>query len=127
MKFMSIFESLTGSGLKDCILNDNITFIVNEGEMGKALGKGGNNVKRVEGVLKKKIKVVEFNPSVCKFVMNLLYPLHAKEVKEEDNVVSIYSDEYKTKCLIIGRDKHRLNFINSIVKRYFPEKDVKVQ
>jgi len=126
MKFMSIFESLTGAKLKDCILNEKVTFIVQAGEMGKAIGKKGSNIRRIEGVLKKKIRVIEFNEDVSKFVYNLLYPLKVKEVKEEDNVVNIYAEERKTKGMIIGRDRGRINSINDIVKRYFEISDVKV-
>ena len=56
MKYMSLFESLTGAKIKDCIVNDTIIFIVHENEMGKAIGKHGSNIKRVENALKKKIK-----------------------------------------------------------------------
>jgi len=126
MRFMSIFESLTGAKLKDCILDEKITFIVQENEMGKAIGKKGANIKRIGEVLKKEVKLVEFNSDAAKFVSNLIYPLHAKEIKEEDNIINIYVDDRKTKGLLIGRNKKRINSVDDIVKRYFDVIEVRV-
>lgn len=126
MRYISLFESLTGARVKDCIVNGTVMFIIHENEMGKAIGKHGSNIKRVENILKKKMKLVEFNKDVSQFVQNLIYPLKAKEIKEEDGIVTIYGDDRKTKGLLIGRDRHNISFVNDIVKRYFKVKEVKV-
>jgi len=126
IQYISIFESLTGARVRDCILNDFILFIVHENEMGKAIGKQGSNIKRVENTLKKKIKLVEFNNDVPQFVQNLIYPVKAKEIKEEEGIVTIYGEDTKSKGILIGRDRRNLNFINEVVKRYFEIGEVKV-
>ncbi|MBI2208126.1 NusA-like transcription termination signal-binding factor [Candidatus Woesearchaeota archaeon] len=126
MKFMSLFESLTGAKLKDCIANGSIMFIVQESEMGKAIGKKGSNIKRMENLLNKGVRLVEFNGDVCKFVANLVYPSKADDIREEDGIVSIYVRDAKAKGIIIGRDRHRINMLNSVVKRYFDVEEVKV-
>jgi transcription termination/antitermination protein NusA len=126
MGYISIFESLTGAKLKDCILNEHIMFIVHENEMGKAIGKKGSNIRRVEGMLKKKIRLVEFSSNSLKFVENLIHPLRANEIKDEENTITIYSNDTKTKGMLIGRDRHNIKSVNSIVKRYFDIKEVRV-
>ena len=126
MKYMSMLESLTGEKLKDCIVNEDITFVVQENDMGKAIGKKGVNIKRMEGIFKKRIKLIEFNNNVAQFVGNLINPVKAKEIREEDGIVNIYADDAKTKGMLIGREKNRINSINEIVKRYFQIKEVKV-
>lgn len=126
MRYISLFESLTGAKVKDCIVNDTVMFVVHENEMGKAIGKHGSNIKRVENALKKKIKLVEFNNDVSQFVQNLISPLKAKEIKEEDMIVTIYGNDTKTKGLLIGRDRHNINLTSDIVKRYFKVEEVKV-
>tara|TARA_Y100000310_G_scaffold344724_1_gene459052 strand:+ start:444 stop:854 length:411 start_codon:yes stop_codon:yes gene_type:complete len=126
MKFMSMFESLTGAKLKDCIFDDGLTFVVQENEIGKAIGKKGSNIKRIESVFKKKIKLIEFNGDVIKFVSNLIYPAKAKEIIEEEGIITICTHDKKTKGFIMGRDRHKINTINDIVKRYF-EVEVKVE
>ena len=126
MQFISMFESLTGAKVKDCILNDSLLFVVQENEMGKAIGKGGSNISRVEKVLKKKIKLVEFSSDIAQFVQNMIYPVKAKEIKEEEEIINIYCNDTKSKGMIIGRDRQNLKFVNDIVKRYFKIEEVKV-
>ena len=126
MKYISLFESLTGAKVKDCIANDSIIFIVHENEMGKAIGKEGSNIKRVENTFKKKIRLAEFNNDVCQFVQNLIYPLKAKEIKEEVGIVTIYGNDTKTKGMLIGRDRQNINSTANIVKRYFKIAEIKV-
>ena len=126
MKYISLFESLTGAKVKDCVVNGTIFFIVHENEIGKAIGKHGSNIRKINGILKKKVKVVEFNNDVSQFIGNLIYPLKVKEIKEEDSVVTIYGNDTKTKGMLIGRDKSNINSIKDIVKRYFEVIEIKV-
>ena len=56
-----VMENVSGARVKDCFQDDDtIYFIVAQGEIGKAIGKSGMNIKRVQDELHKKIKVVEF-------------------------------------------------------------------
>ena len=126
MKYISLFESVTRAKVRDCIVNEDVIFVVHENEMGRAIGKQGSNIKRIEGILKKKIRLIESSNDVSQFVQNLIYPIRAKEIKEEDGLVTIYGNDTKTRGMLIGRDKHKINSINDIVKRYFKIKEVKV-
>ncbi len=126
MKYMSLFETLTQAKLKDCILGERLLFIVEEGQMGKAIGKKGVNVKKIEGVLKKKIRLVEYSSDVLQFVRNLVYPLNVNEVKREEDCVVIAAPDTNTRSLLIGRDRNNLNELKTIVKRYFDVEDIKV-
>ena len=126
IKYITLFESLTGSKVKDCIVNEIIVFIIHENEMGKAIGKQGANIKRVENAIKKKIKLAEFYNDISQFIQNLIFPLKAKEIKEEDGIVTIYGHDTKTKGLLIGRDRRNINSVTDIVKRYFGVKEIKV-
>jgi N utilization substance protein A len=126
MKYISLFESFTGAKVKDCIVSEEVIFIIQENEMGKAIGKHGHNIKRIGNVLKKKIRLVEFSNSIPQFVGNLIYPLKAKEIKEENGIIIIYGQDTKTKSLLIGRNRHNIGSINDIVKRYFDVIEIKV-
>lgn len=126
MKIISIFESITGAKLKDCILNERLLFIVEENEIGKAIGKKGSNIKRLENMLKKRIRVIAFNYDVLQFIRNLLYPLQVLNIENNDNIITITGPDVKTKGLIIGRNRQNLNNLMAIVKRYFDIKDIKV-
>ena len=126
MQYISIFESLTAAKVRDCIVNEQMLFIINENDMGKAIGKQGSNVKRIENMMKKKIRLVEFSSDVKQFVKNLISPIQAKDIKEEEGIVSIYCNDVKSKGMLIGRDRHNINFVNDVVKRHFGINEIKV-
>ena len=50
----------------------------------------------------------------------------AKEIKNENGIVSISCYDMKSKGKIIGRDRHNIKWINDVVKRYFDISEVKV-
>lgn len=126
MKLMSLFASMTGVSPKDCIDNNGYLFIVPEGTIAKAIGKGGVNTKRIEKAVKRKIKIVEFNPLVVKFVQNMMYPATCKNVVEKDGIVTVESQDHKSRGIMIGRNAQTLRETESVVKRYFDIKEIKV-
>ncbi len=120
LKLMSLFEKITKASLKDCFVNrDKIVFVVNEGEMGKALGKQKSNIQRIEETINRKIKIVEFNPDVLEFIKNLMFPLRILEITQDDVVVTIKGPDAKTKGLMIGARAQNLRNYEEIVKKYF--------
>ena len=57
LSLMKLFEDLTRARLKDCFYNkEKLVFVVEPGELMKALGRDRQNVKRLEEKLKKQIK-----------------------------------------------------------------------
>lgn len=127
LKLIGFFEHLSRARVKDCFFyNDKIVFIVYPGEMSKAIGKQGANVKKLERMSKKKIKIVEFNEDVCMFVKHYLKPIQVAEVKLENEEVLIKVDGVRDKGLIIGRDAKNLIHLKDVVKKYFTVNDIKV-
>lgn len=126
MKLITFFESMTGAKVKDCIDNEKLIFIMDENEMGKAIGRNGVNVKRMESALKRKIKLVEFSSDVLQFVRNIVYPIDVLDVKQEEGRITIYGKDTGTKAMLIGRERQNINHIGGIVKRYFNVKGIRV-
>lgn len=126
LKYISLFESLTGAKVKDCIADDKLIFIIEKGNMGLAIGRNGSNLKRVENVLKKPLRIIEFDEDVDQFIRNYSYPLKMIEVEKEGNSVIIKGKDTKTRAFLIGRDRANLKKMISIVKRYFDIEDIRV-
>ncbi len=127
MKFMSMFESMTRSKLKDCVISENaVTFIVKENEIAKAIGKAGINVKNLERLLNKKVRIVEFSEDIAKFIQSLTYPAKIKEIKQEEGVVTITAADTRSRGLLIGRGANILRAYEAIVKRFFEIDEIKV-
>ncbi|RMF05018.1 NusA-like transcription termination signal-binding factor [Candidatus Woesearchaeota archaeon] len=130
LQVMSLFQKITRTTLKDAIPNGDkgqIVFVVQAGQLSRAVGKKGANVKLLESKLNRKIKIVEFNPQLIPFVRGVIYPLKAENIEEEDGVVTITPPDSKTRGLLIGRNAQNLRRTESIVKRYFNIKELRVK
>lgn len=126
MSLMALFESLTGAKVKDCIVNEKVIFIIEENEMGKAIGKSGANIKMVEGKLKKKVKLVEFSSDLLQFVKNMAYPAGVADVTHDGGIVTIRGKDTSSKAMLIGRERQSISHLSDIVKRYFSVREIKV-
>jgi len=127
IKLINLFENVTRARVKDAFyLKEVLTFVVFEGDMFKALGKNLVNLHKIENMLQKKVKIVEFNNDIIKFITNLLYPYKVREIKQEAKIVTIMDDDTKTKGLIIGAKAQNLRAYEGIVKKYFDIEEIKV-
>ena len=128
MQVMALFDKITHADLRDCILGEgSVLFIVEENQVGKAIGKQGVNSRKLEKALKRKVKIVEYNAEVTTFVKNLFYPLKAADVKLEDGVVYVYPVDTQTRGQMIGRNASTLRNVESIAKRYFKINEIKIE
>ncbi|RJQ17038.1 NusA-like transcription termination signal-binding factor [Candidatus Woesearchaeota archaeon] len=126
IKLISLFEKITHAQVKDLFLQQQPIFVVAPGELGKALGKNKMNLFRLENMLKKRVKVVEFSDSVLQFVLNVIAPLKVTDIKQEDKIIILTGNDMKTRGYLIGRNASNLRNTEAIVKHYFPIDEIKV-
>ena len=128
LKTMALFENMTGAKLKDCFVNkERLIFVIEQGDMGKALGKHKGNIQRIEESLNRKIKIIEFNPDVLTFVRNLMFPLRILEMGQDEGIITVKGPDAKTKGLMIGARAQNLRNYEEIVRKYFEGiKEIKV-
>ena len=120
--YITTFENITGTNVKDCFINKNsqVVFVVKTGQGSRAVGRNASNLKKIEKLLHKKIKIIEFNENPGEFVKNAIYPLKSPEIKlNENKEVTIKTDSTHLKALLLGRDKANLKELQEIVKKYF--------
>ncbi len=127
MNFISLFENLTRAKVKDCISGEPLIFVVGEGELSKAIGKKAGNLRKIENLLRKKVRIIEFSDDVEIFVKNVIAPLKAENITKEDGVVVITDPISQVRGKIIGRDSKNLNKYKEIVSRYFDIEDIVVR
>ncbi|MFH0752078.1 MAG: NusA-like transcription termination signal-binding factor [archaeon] len=121
--YINLFEKLTYAHVKDCFPEDGkLIFIVEPGEIGKAVGKNGANVKLLTEKFKKQVKVVEFNHDPEKFLKTLLYPIKPEGITTEDDKIIIKTHDIKEKGQIYGRERTNLKRIQEFFSKYFPYK-----
>lgn len=128
LKLMKLFEDMTRARVKDCFHNkDKLVFVVQEGELMRALGKDRTNIKKLEEKLNRNIKIVEFSPDVLTFIRNLLYPLRVLDMSNDDGIITIKGPDTKTKGLMIGARAQNLRNYEEITRKYFDNiKEIKV-
>lgn len=123
---INLFENITKAKVKDCINDEDLTFIIEEGNIQRALGKDNINIKKLQRLLKKDIKLIAFSKDPVKFLKNLIYPLRPDNIELKDNALYITTKDSRIKGKIYGRGRERLKKINIIIKKYFNINEVRI-
>ncbi|MCK8518280.1 NusA-like transcription termination signal-binding factor [Methanoculleus sp. 7T] len=110
MRLISQFESLTGAGSRDCIVdnrNERIIFVINPGDMGLAIGKGGSSIKKASDVMGKRIEVVEYSADPSQFIRNCFLPANVTDIDfttdAEDQPIARVEVRDEDRGLAIGK------------------------
>ncbi|HVP27457.1 MAG TPA: NusA-like transcription termination signal-binding factor, partial [Candidatus Bathyarchaeia archaeon] len=64
MRFIALFENITSANVKDCIIDEEqgrVLFVVSEGQIGVAIGRGGRNIHTLERMTGKKHEIIEYS------------------------------------------------------------------
>ena len=127
MKYIALVENLTKVNVKDMFLKNNMLYcVIDKENLRKIIGPNGSKIKRIENLIKKKIKILGYSSNVNEFVKDLVYPFKIDKVEDSEGVVNIHCKDTKTKGLLIGRERRNLLNFKEITKRYFPIQDLKV-
>jgi N utilization substance protein A len=122
IKIISLFESMTKARVKDCIDKDDIIFfIVQEGQLGQAIGKGGKNINQVKERLKKNIDVIEYSQDINRFIRNIFHKYKIKNIeldRKGKKPVALISVDIRDKGKVIGRNSRNLRTAKEIMSRY---------
>ena len=126
MRLMSLFQNVTKTTAHDCIEDvkkDRIIFVVNEGRMGLAIGKGGSNIKNLQNILKRNVELVEYCEDPIKFLKNILNPKLINDVRLNDRAdgskQAIVIVDSNKKGLVVGREGRNAEKARLLLKRYF--------
>ncbi|MBN1165877.1 MAG: NusA-like transcription termination signal-binding factor [Methanospirillaceae archaeon] len=91
-RYIEELRILTKSTALDCIIDekfDRIIYVIRSGDMGYAIGKKGENIRRLEKVLGRKVEMVEFAEEIEPFLENIFKPA---------KIISVECDQ-ETKCI----------------------------
>jgi len=124
MKFIQLLQNMTGATIVDCIIdNDNIIFTVKKGEVGLAVGKGGEKIKRFRSMTNKQVEIYEYMNEAEKFIKNALKPAKIKDIRIVDRMegkkIAMVTVEPKDKGIAIGKNGDNIKKIRFLAKRYF--------
>lgn len=128
LHFMSLAEPIIGTPIHDCIeRNNRVTFIVGKNKLGKAIGKEARNIKKIENILKKEVRFVEFDDNVKQFIINLFKPFKLDQIAIDDETkkVSVVVD-MRDKGKAIGKAGKNITILREIAKRQHDIEELKV-
>lgn len=133
MRYISLFESITRANVKDCIVNEEqsrVIFVVKEGEIGMAIGRGGRNIHTLERMTGKKHEIIEYSERPAQFIKNALKPAMVKEVRitERPNgkTMAVVTVNPKDKGVAIGKNGKNAERLRFLAKRYFEIEKVSI-
>lgn len=133
MRYIALFESLTGARVRDCVIDStgaNVTFVVNKGDVGLAIGRDGAKVKRARRVIGKGIEVVEYSDDPVEFLKNTLLPAKVKTVgitERDGRKIAMISVELQDKGLAVGRGGKKILSAKKLVERLHGIQDIMIR
>jgi N utilization substance protein A len=128
IKQITVFEQQTGARVKDALRwKEKLTFIVEPGDMGKALGRNKQNVYKLQDMFGEDIKIVEFDTNRLQFIQNFLKPLTLENIEEDGDIITIYGGDERTNGIVIGRKASNLRALEDVVNHYFDVEEIKVK
>lgn len=131
LRLMTLFENMTHATPKDCVVDQDgncVYFVVRQGDAGAAIGKNGSNVRHVEAVIKKNVKIFEYSDDLQTFVKNLIPQSNEVTVKDVDGGTTVeIRVERGSKAVIIGRDGKNIKLFKELLQRNHNVNDLVVR
>ena len=124
MRYINLFARTTKvQTTKVFMYNNQIIFAVPKPKVSIAIGKGAVNVKKLNNILRKKIKVVAMpslddNKGIGQFVEDVVSPVEfAKiDIKNDSTVITAGRE---SKAALIGRGRQREKELADVLKNFF--------
>ena len=86
-RYIEELRILTKSTALDCVIDERfsrIIYVIRPGDMGLAIGKKGENIRRMQNVLGKRIEMVENADDAESFVRNIFRPAEVEKISRPD-------------------------------------------
>ncbi|RLG36971.1 NusA-like transcription termination signal-binding factor [Methanosarcinales archaeon] len=123
IRYINIFEDITGTKVKDCIVDNEmnkIIVVVEQGKIGRAIGKGGSNIKKIKRLLNKNIEIIEYSSDIMEFITNIMGNICVKNVRilEKNGKKCVYIEvPQKEKGIAIGKRGQRIKKVKMLLRR----------
>ena len=123
-RYIEELRILTKSTAIDCVVDekfDRILYIIKPGDMGLAIGKKGENIRKLEKVLGKKIEMVEYHDDLEGFVANIFKPVDIARVMRDPNqgIIDVLVTKKGDIGIAIGKGGANVEKARVLVRRFF--------
>ncbi|HTY51851.1 MAG TPA: NusA-like transcription termination signal-binding factor [Methanomicrobiales archaeon] len=122
-RYIEELRILTKSTAVDCLIDDRfdrIIYVIRPGDMGLAIGKKGENIRRMQKVLGKKIEMVEFAENPDDFIANMFRPAVLTGVKQDESGrVNVLLEKKSDLGIAIGKAGANVEKARLLFRRFF--------
>jgi N utilization substance protein A len=123
-RYIEELRILTKSTALDCVIDDRfdrVIYVIRPGDMGLAIGKKGENIRRLQTVLGKRIEMVEFAETPEAFIMNIFKPAEIVTVErgEEDGLLNVFVKQRSDLGIAIGKSGCNIEKARILSRRFF--------
>lgn len=125
IRSVSVFVKVTGIQPKDCLITDaTLFFVLDPKAMVVAIGKNGDNVKKLRKTFGKNIKLFAKYETAEETIKNMIP--NVKSLKISDGI-AVASIPLEDKSKVIGRGGGNIKAMKEILERHFALKDLKLR
>lgn len=123
-RYIEELRILTKSTALDCVIDDRfdrVIYVIRQGDMGLAIGKKGENIRRLQGVLGKRIEMVEYAEIPDEFIMNIFKPAEVVGIDHsvENGPVNVLVRQRSDLGIAIGKAGCNIEKARILCRRFF--------
>ncbi|MDD1679195.1 MAG: NusA-like transcription termination signal-binding factor [Methanomicrobiales archaeon] len=123
-RYIEELRILTRATAVDCVIDekfDRIIYLIHPGDMGLAIGKGGENSKKLQKALGKKIEMVEYADDLRTFIENVFKPAEISNigVREDSKTVDVFVRRKADLGIAIGKGGANIEKARILLRRFF--------
>jgi N utilization substance protein A len=123
-RYIEELRILTKSTALDCVIDDRferVIYVIRQGDMGLAIGKKGENIRRLQNVLGKRIEMVEYDEAPDTFIVNIFKPAEVAGIERtpENGPVHVLLKKKNDLGIAIGKGGCNIEKARVLCRRFF--------
>lgn len=122
LRHLNLFYKITRIRTRYCFnYNNMLMFCVPKSKIPQALGKNGENLKKISEIVKKRIRILP-QPrgieDIEQFIKAIINPVTFNNLEMKEDEIIINAGQ-QNKAALLGRNKRRLAEMQRIIKDFF--------
>lgn len=122
-RYIEELRILTHATAFDCVIDDRfdrIIYVIKKGSMGIAIGKNGDNIRKLSRVLGKRIEMVEFDEDPKVFIENMFKPAEVTlAISDEEDKIQVFVKQKENLGLAIGKNGSTIEKAKLLTARFY--------
>lgn len=123
-RYIEELRILTKATALDCVIDDRfdrVIYVIRPGDMGLAIGKKGDNIRRLQNVVGKRIEMVEFSENPDAFIKNIFKPAEVTGIEHspDNGPLNIFVKQKSDLGIAIGKAGCNIEKARVLCRRFY--------